>query len=215
VALFRVDTSFFPRHYEVQTRCLMTIPRDQSDNVVALANELSETPELEEYTFLRLTSFSFSDSLTCLMPFGSPGCSFACDWAATVTACNGFHSSASATVGECSDPRGSDVEIQYTYAPKEPKIVPSWSTATSVDTAGWTHVVIQGGLHVLLDVFIGQSLAMVNTSINDVLEADPRGQLRLFWLDGGTSDGGAFRRLGFREMNNSSISCPSFNEVTI
>jgi len=179
----------------------MTVLRDMSGNDVALSNELSETPVLEEYTFLRLTSYSFSDSLTCLMPFGSPGCSLACDWAVTETACNGFYSSIPAMVGECSDQRG-DVEAQYTYAPKEPKPVPSWSTTTLVDTAGWTHVVIQKGQQVLFDVNKGQSMAMVNTSINDVLEADPRGRLRLFWLDGGLSDNGALGRQGFRKMNN-------------
>ena len=215
MALFRVDTSCFPRQYEVQTRCPMTVLWDMSGNDVALSNELSETPVLEEYTFLRLTSYSFLDSQTYLIPFGSPGCSLACDWAVTETACNGFYLSTPATVGGCSDQRRYDVEVQYTYAPKEPKLVPSWSTTTLVDTAGWTHVVIQGGQQVLFDVNKGQSMAMVNTSINDVLGADLCGQLRLFWLDGGISNNDALGRQGFRKMNNISISCPSFNEVTI
>ena len=194
MALFRVDASFFPRHFEVPTRCLMTILRDQSGNDVALANELSETPGMEEYTFLRLTSYSFSDSLTRLIPFGSPGCSVACDWAAIEAA-------------------GTDYE--YLHAPKEPDLVPSWSTTTSVDTAGWTQVVIQRGQYVLLDVKKGQLMAMVNTSINDVFEAGLGGRLRRFESGGGISDGGAFGRLGFEEMSDISISCPSFNEVTI
>ena len=215
MALLRVNTSFFPRHFEVQTRCLMTIPWDQSGNGVALANELSEISGLEEYTFLRLTSCLFSQGRIRLMPFGSPGCSFACDWAAPETACIGFHSAVSAAVGEYFDPRGSSVEIQYTYAPKEPKLVPSWSTTTSVDKAGWTQVVIQGGQYVLSDVNTGQSMAMVNASINDVLEAGPRGRFRLFWSGDGTSDGGAFGRRGFEKMNDISISCPNNNEVTI
>jgi hypothetical protein len=62
---------------------------------------------------------------------------------------------------------------------------------------------------------MGQSMAMVNASINDVLEAGLSGRLRLFWLGGGTSDGGALGCPGFGKMNDSSISCPSFNEVTI
>lgn len=215
MALFRVDASFFPRHFEVQTRCPMTVPRDQSGNGVALTDELSETPELEEYTFLRLTSFSFSNGPTRLIPFGSHGCSFAYDWATTETFCSGFDSVSSVAVGECSGLRGSNVDIQYSNAPGEPRLVPSWSTTTSVDNAGWTQVVIQRGRYVLLDVIMGQSMAMVNASINDVLEAGFSGRLRLFWLGGGTSDDSAFERLGFGEMNNSSISCPSFNEVTI
>ena len=188
MALFRVDASSFPRRFEVQTRCLMTIPRDQSGHGVALTCEPSETPGLEKYTFLRLTSFSFSDSLTRLMPFDSPGRSFVYDWAATETTCSGFHSAASATVGVCSDRRERGVEIQYMYAPKESELVPSWSTTTSVDKAGWTQVVIQGGRYVLLDVSKGHLMAMVNASINDVLGADLGGQFRLFWLGGEAPD---------------------------
>jgi hypothetical protein len=56
---------------------------------------------------------------------------------------------------------------------------------------------------------------MVNASINVVKEAGLGGQLQLFWLGGGISDDSAFGRIGFWKMNNSSISCPSFNEVTI
>ncbi len=216
MALFRVDTSSFPRRYEVQTRCLMTVLLDQSGNDVALANELSETSGMEKYTFLRLTSCLYSESSTRLMSFGSPGCSLACDWATTEMSCIGYETSASVEFGECSGQLGSNSTVQYEYAPGESKLVPSWSTTTSVDIAGWTRVVvIQGGRQVLLDVSNGQSLVMVNASINDVLEAGLGGPLRLFWLGGGMSDEGAFERLDFRDMNNSSISCPSFNEVTI
>ncbi len=165
---------------------------------------------------MRLTSCLYSESSTRLMSFGSLGCSLACDWATTETTYTGFDSTASVAFGECSDQRGSSGNIHYMYAPGEPKLVPSWRSTTSVDIAGWTRVVvIQGGPQVLLDVSNGQSLVMVNASINDVLEAGLGGQLRLFWLGGGISDEGAFERLDFRDMNNSSISCPSFNEVTI
>lgn len=180
MASFR-DTSSFPRHYEVQTRCLMTTLLGQSGNDVALAYEPSETPDLEAYTFLRLTSCSFSDNSTRSRSFNPERCSGLLGWNIN----------------------------------NELNIVPSWSTPTSVGKAGWTHVVIQGGPRDLLDVSNGRSAALVNASINDVLEADSGSRFRLYWLGGATLDGGVCGHPGYREMNNSSISCPSFNEVTI
>lgn len=208
MALFRIDASFFPRHYEVQTRCLMTIPWDQSGNDVVLAIEPSETPDLEVYTFLRPTSSSFSYNLTDLMPFDSFGCSLTFDWAAKETLCYWFQPSESAAVGKCSDQRWYSFETHGQYAPGESKPVPSWSTTTSVDKAGWTQVVIQEGRYVLLDVRKGQSMAMVNASINDVAEAGLPSRLRLSWLDGATSKANTFGCSGLMEMINDS-SCPN------
>jgi hypothetical protein len=208
MALYKVDASFIPRQFEVQTRCLMTIPWDQSGNDVALTIELSETPELEVYTFLRSTSSSFSDSQTALMPFGFGGCSLDCDGAALDSPCSKSHPAESVALGECSESRRISLETESWNAPKEPKVTPLGSTTTPVDIAGWTQVVIQRGRYVLLAVRKGQSMAMVNASINGVAEAGLSGQLQLSLPDDVTFSNGTSGCPGLTKMNYEN-SCPN------
>ncbi len=99
-------------------------------------------------------------------------------------------------------------------APDLPVPTFSLSTTTSVDTAGWTEVVIQREPLVLSDVIIGYSVAEVNASINSVSGAADGG----LWLNqsGGVEffgDTDVCR--GYAVMNGSSISCSNNNEVTI
>lgn len=215
MALFRVNASQFPRHFEVKTRCLMTAFGGQSGNGVALTNELSKLSGSEIYTFLRLTSCSFSDRLYRFTPIGAPERPVLYDWAITETGYFGFEKPATGQNGECSAMPVSSVEARYNHAPPEPTPALSWSTTTSVDIAGWTEVVIQGGRNVLSDVSTGHSLAMVNTSINDVPVTADTGSYALCRVGNKTFCDGAMGCPGLWEMNNSSISCPSFNEVTI
>lgn len=194
MAWYRVETSSFPRHCEVQTRCLMT---NTSGNAVALANKPSESPVLEAYTFLRLTSFSFSGSHHVPVSYGSFGCSAPWGWASPAVFGAGSD--------QCSPVLGSTILTDNGYAPVDPEFVPSWNSATSVDSAGWTQVVIQG-VHEngLLDVSNDHSMVMVNASINDVVESGQFDPARFFWLGGVISDEVAFVRLDYRKMTNSS-----------
>lgn len=109
----------------------------------------------------------------------------------------------------------SDLVKGSNHAPVEP-VMPysSWTTTTSVDT-GWTEVVIQEGRHVLSDVNIGHPMAVVSASVSDVLEAAESGGLSLDELGGWESEDGTCGYPGYSVLKSSSISYPSFNEVTI
>ena len=99
-------------------------------------------------------------------------------------------------------------------APDLPAPTTSLSTTTSVDTAGWTEVVIQREPMVLSDVIIGYSLAEVNASINYVSGAANGG----LWLDqsgGAEFFGDTDVCRGYSVLNGSRFSCSNNNEVTI
>ncbi len=165
--------------------------------------------------FLRLTCYSISDD-----PFR---------WAAPGSVAGTFYSEGPATerglfdsamtpamvFGAFCEPDKGGQSVDFSHAPQEPTPELSWSTTTPVDKAGWTEVVIQGGPQVLSDVSIGRFAAKVNASINDVAATAFGGgwQLRYFG-DGALSDS-TCGCLGFHEVNDSSISCPNNNEVTI
>lgn len=99
-------------------------------------------------------------------------------------------------------------------APSGPESAPSGSPLTSVDSAGWTEVVIQERSPYLSNVIIIGRKAEVNASINAELKtSSPQG----FYLreDGGfPSDTSTCGCPGPSVSNNSSFSCLSFNEVT-
>jgi len=99
------------------------------------------------------------------------------------------------------------------HAPREPEFTTTRSTSTSVDSAGWTEVVIQEGRFVLSYVNVGRK-AEVNASINQVPEAAPLPERRLGKSGGlpfDTSTCGCPSRYC---MDDGKISCLSFNEVT-
>jgi len=93
------------------------------------------------------------------------------------------------------------------HAPWEPVSTMFWSTSTSVDSAGWTEVVILKGTHVLSNVVTGH-LAEVNASVNYVMEAGFRADLSLRESGGGLSDNSTCGCPGWSEVNDSKISCP-------
>ena len=89
-----------------------------------------------------------------------------------------------------------------------------WYTATSVDNAGWTEVVIRGGPQVLHNVITGDLYAKVNTSINWVTGSVPGG-LWPFRLSDGKLRESTLGCTGFVELSSCSFSCSNNNEVTI
>ncbi len=99
------------------------------------------------------------------------------------------------------------------HAPDAPESIISWSTTTSVDSAGWTEVVIQEGHHVFSYVSIGL-MATVNASINYVLEAAPLQGGLLVKTDGVPSDNSTCGCPGPSDLSDIRFSCLSFNEVT-
>jgi hypothetical protein len=99
-------------------------------------------------------------------------------------------------------------------APDHPVSPAFWSSTTSVDTAGWTEVVIQREPQVLSDVIIGYSIAEVNASINYVAGAVDDGP-GLDWSEDGEFFGDTVLCRGYPEVNGCSFSCSNNNEVTI
>jgi hypothetical protein len=93
------------------------------------------------------------------------------------------------------------------HAPWEPESTIFWSTSTSVDTAGWTEVVIQQRTHVLSNVITGH-LAEVNASVDCVMAVAPQGDRRLRLSGDGLSDTCTCGCPGWFETNDSEISCP-------
>ena len=93
------------------------------------------------------------------------------------------------------------------HAPWEPVSTVFWSTSTSVDSAGWTEVVIQKRTYVLSNVITGHR-AEVNASVNYVMEVALQGDQWLRLSGGGLSDTCTCGCPGWSEVNNSKISCP-------
>jgi len=209
MASSRVNASLFPRQSEVKTRCLMTVRENQSGNGVAPANEPGNIPGREIYMVLRLTSYSYSDDPLHWMVSGSKGCSFDSVCTAREFDWLGSEFAPPPEIEGNFEPYRNILRVHNDHAPMESTPVSSWSTTTSVDIAGWTEVVIQGGRCALSDVSIGYLYAKVNASVNNVLEAAVTGSLWLYRSGDGTSNGGAYRCPGSSEVNSSSISCPN------
>jgi hypothetical protein len=88
------------------------------------------------------------------------------------------------------------------------------STTASVDTAGWTEVVIQKEPSVLSDVIIGSLIAEVNASINRAYGA-AFGGLGLKRSGGAEFLGDTDECRSYAGLKGSSFSCSNNNEVTI
>lgn len=99
-------------------------------------------------------------------------------------------------------------------APDCPVSTSFLSTTTSVDTAGWTEVVIQREPQVLSDVIIGSLIAEVNASINRVAGAAPGG-LGLKQSGGTEFVGDTEVCRGYSGLKGGNFSCSNNNEVTI
>jgi hypothetical protein len=103
--------------------------------------------------------------------------------------------------------------FQYDHAPGRAGITPR-STITSVDIAGWTEVVIQGGPRVLSDVIFGSYGAEVNASINDVADV-ASGVPGFEWTGDRAAMGCICGYPGSSVVDDNSFSCSNNNEVTI
>jgi hypothetical protein len=205
----RVAVSNFPRHNEIQTVCLMTVACDRSGSEVALAKSPGYLSAWRPYMFSRLTCHSDSDWLIqrtisglLAVPEVSERVSFG--GRADSVSCLSLGAFPASHV-----PRAGSVKR---HAPVKPAATKSWSTATPVDSAGWTQVVIQERRRAFSDVNTGFR-AEVNASINEVTGRRASGD----WLH--SSGGGSFKdsacgRYGLCDMDDSKLSCTNNNEVT-
>lgn len=200
--LIKVAVSNLPRQHETPSDSLMTAFTGWSGQSEALAYGPGTISERRPCLFSRLLCHSHADKLKRRIVSGSTG---------------GY--------GPCPDPIlspmlgafplsvGDTHRFVDNHAPDRPESISSWSTTTSVDSAGWTEVVIQERPHVFSYVIVGRK-AEVNASINCVLEAAPLGGSALVKTGGVPSDIGACGCPGCSDVSDSSFSCLSFNEVT-
>jgi len=205
----RVAVSNFPRHHETQTVRLMTVARDRSGDVLALASGPGYLSGWRPYMFSRLTCRSDSDRLIRSRAFGS----------STVPVVSGRVSNdVRSVLGSCLSrgavsatgclPDGTGLN----YAPVMPTATIYWGQAMPVGPAGWTEVVIQERPQALSYVITGLQ-AKVNASVNGVTNAAHGGD----WLDrlsGGSFADSACGRCGLCDMDDSKLSCTNNNEVT-
>lgn len=208
----RVAVSIFPRHQETPTGCLMTAFTGWSGNQDALAQGPGCGSGWRPYMSSRLTCHSFSDWLTSQAVFDKPAV-LSRVFRQTGGIGPEFDLDELIIPGAFPDLRLVGYDDSGECAPERPTLTASWSITTAVDIAGWTEVVIQERRYVLSDVNSGH-LAVVNASINWVLESVINNTSRLDNHIGGSSDINTCGCPGPSDWNDSRFSCPSFNEVT-
>jgi len=197
----RVAVSTFPRQIEAHFAGLMTALAGRSGRPEALACGPGAPFELRTYSFSRLTCHSQGDWPTRRTLSGS-------------TLGRGLNLGAIFSfVCGAFPPFNDDRRFWDRRAPVEPEDTCFWSTATSVDSAGWTEVVIQERRLVVSYVIIGRK-AEVNASIDCVLETASYGGGRLVESGGISFDKSTCGCPGRSDVGDSSFSCLSFNEVT-
>ena len=160
---------------------------------------------------MRLTCFSYSDTPIRPVSGGWSGSTSSFGWIVPTTPCPG-----------ASAPDGGAFLAPITRpgrfegrAPERPVPTFQLSPTTTVDTAGWTEVVIQREPQVLSDVIVGFLKAEANASINFVSGAASSGGLRLRQTGGAEIIGDTDLCRGYSGVNRSSFSCSNNNEVTI
>lgn len=200
--LNRVAVSRFPRQSETPSDSLMTAFIGRSGQSEALSYSPGTDFGWRPYAILRLTCHSSVDRLTRQTASGSPGSMSACLDPVLLPMLGAF-------------PLLVDNSHRFKdrRAPGYLESAVSWSTVTSVDSAGWTEVVIQEGRHVLSYVFVGPK-AEVNASFDHVLGPAPLRGSRLVESGGIPSDNRTCGCTGPSDVNDSRFSCLSFNEVT-
>lgn len=160
----RVAVSNFPRHNEIQTVCLMTVACDRSGSEVALAKSPGYLSAWRPYMFSRLTCHSDSDWL---IRRTSSGSSAVPEVSGRVSFGGRADSVSCFSLGAFPASHARRAGSVKRHAPMKPAATKSWSTATPVDSAGWTQVVIQERRRAFSDVNTGLR-AKVNASINGV-----------------------------------------------
>lgn len=207
--LTRVAVSTFPRH-EAPADRLMTAFTGWSGESEALAYGPGEEFGWRGYSFSRLTCHSKADWLNRQTVHGlSDGIGYL-----PVDSKDFDPDSAHLPMlGAFPLLVGKHRRFRSSHAPDLLESALFRSTTTSVDSAGWTEVVIQEGLLAPSDFIKGRK-AEVNASINHALETTPPrgGQLRK--MGGISSDNSTCGCPGQSDMYDNSISCLSFNEVT-
>lgn len=160
----RVAVSNFPRHNEIQTVCLMTVACDRSGSEVALAKSPGYLSAWRPYMFSRLTCHSDSDWLILRTSSGSlavPEVSGRVSFGGRADSVSCF------SLGAFPASHAHRAGSVKRHAPVKSAATKSWSTATPVDSAGWTQVVIQERRRAFSDVNKGLR-AKVKASINGV-----------------------------------------------
>lgn len=207
--LTRVAVSTFPRH-EAPADRLMTAFTGWSGESEALAYGPGEEFGWRGYSFSRLTCHSKADWLNRQTEDGSP------DGIGSIPVDSIEFDPETAylsMLGAFPLLVGKDRRFRSNHAPDEPESTLFRSTTTSVDSAGWTEVVIQEGFLLPSDFIIGRK-AEVNASIDYVLETTPPRGGRLENKGGISFDTSTCGCPGRSDMYDNSISCLSFNEVT-
>jgi hypothetical protein len=200
--LTRAAVSIFPRQDETPSDCLMTAFTGWSGNRDTLAYGLDMITGWRPYSFLRLRHHSYADWLTRQMVSGSSGSISSNPDPVPLPMLGAFPY----LVGNLH-------RFIDGYAPERPESTTIRSTSTSVDSAGWTEVVIQEGHFVYSYVNNGHK-AEVNASIDCLPEVAPPGSRPFRSAGGLPSDIGTCGYHGPSDMNDSKFSCLSFNEVT-
>jgi len=200
--LTRTAVSKFPRQAETPSDCLMTAFTGWSGNRDTLAYGPDMITGWRPYSFLRLRHHSYTDWLTRQMVSGSSGSISSNPDPVPLPMLGAFPHLV-----------GNPHCFMDGYAPERPESTTIRSTSTSVDSAGWTEVVIQEGHFVYSYVDNGLK-AEVNASIDCVPEVAPLGNHQLLSTGGLPSDIGTCGCLGTSHMSDSKFSCLSFNEVT-
>lgn len=103
--------------------------------------------------------------------------------------------------------------VRAFHAPRGQFGTLQWSTQTSVDTAGWTEVVILGARQALSGPVVSCSQPIAYTSNDDVRSVAAEGNLQLRLLNADLTDSGALGCRSFSEQSR--ISCPNKYEVTL
>jgi hypothetical protein len=203
----REIVSFFPRHDETETGCLMTCG---SGNHVALVQGPGCDPARRPYMFSRLRCHSYLDRLTRRTASGLPV-------ARIFEQSDNFgrcRASSERHLGPGAFPEPVSIErkLMSGCAPMESVSTMPRGATRSADIAGWTEVVIQRGSRTLCNVSFGYERAEVNSSIMwSGAVSDGFGLLK---SSGTISVGCARGRRGLSELDGSGFSCSNNNEVT-
>jgi hypothetical protein len=200
--LTRTAVSKFPRQAETPSDCLMAAFTGWSGNRDILAYGPDMITGWRPYSFLRLRHHLYADWLTPQMVSGSFGSISSSPDPVPLPMLGAFPYLV-----------GNPHRFMDGYAPEQPESTTIRSTSPSVDSAGWTEVVILEGHFVFSYVDNGHR-AEVNASIDCVPEVAPPGSYRLLSSGGVPSDKRTCGCTDQSDMNDSKFSCLSFNEVT-
>jgi hypothetical protein len=208
--LTKVAVSKFPRQGETPSDCLMTAFTGWSGNFEALAYGPGEEFGWRRYSFSRLTCHSQSDWLNRPTVHGSPGGIGYKPVDSTEFDPDSAHLSMLGAFPLLVD---KPERFKSNHAPDLPESALFRSTTTSVDSAGWTEVVIQEG-SVVPSYFIKWPQGRGKRQLQHCAGGHPFRGGPARKKGGISSDNSTCGCPGRSDMYDNSISCLSFNEVT-